>query len=221
MGKVQLLSQSTMFEKATIALANMAGKVENLDSPCRDTVEAINEVIKAAKSVRVYGKSTKLYKNPNDSSDPKNGSYCTVPVRYSFGNRKVRECAETIQREKCKAQCSTPYPPILRACIRKVVKHIKEDFPEDFIKVTVIPGKLGLKIARRAGSGENKGNWFNYEHLVSLPNNVLDVAAFKVPDHLELGNLPKHRGSPDRRSRLDRMSSGGQSPPDKGENSAG
>jgi hypothetical protein len=217
MGKVQLLNQTTMCNKATMALAGLAGKVEDCESPCQETIEAIDEVIGAVKNVKIFGKSTKPYHNPANPNDPKNGSFCTVPVRYDFPDKKVRECAETILRDKCKAQCSTPYPVILRACIRKLVKHVKTEYPEDFVKVTVIPNKLGLKVARRTGSGENKGMWFNYEKLVGLPNEVLDVSTFKAPDlsKLELSNLPgRVYGN-------DRMSTGSQSSPKGGADGAG
>ena len=184
MGKVPIMNQSSMCTKATSALTSMAAEAEGKSSsiPSDDTVTAIDDVLSVVKSMSFFGKSTKTYRN---TKDPKSGSFCTVPVRYNFKDKDTRVRAETLLREKCKIHCSTPYPTILRESIRQVISHVKKDYPEDMVRVSVDLPNLGLKVFRKS-----QGEWKTYKELVPIPTEALDVSARKIPEGFRVGNLP-------------------------------
>jgi hypothetical protein len=50
---------------------------------------------------------------------------------------------------KCGANCSTPYPAILRECIKQVVNKVRTDFPNNQVKVSVETNSFSLRVSRR------------------------------------------------------------------------
>jgi hypothetical protein len=190
LGNRKTLNERTILTKATLALSEAAAEVEGNKGkpPSREAVSALDDVMSVIENVTLFGKVTKPYVNPRNPADPKNRTFFTLPVRYDFKDRNTRWEAETILRDTCKAECSTPYPTILRHCIRQVVNHVRKDFPRDFIKVTVDSENVALNVSRRGDDG-----WYTYNDPIPLPREVLDVHARYVPDNLVLRNLPERR----------------------------
>jgi len=159
--------------------------------PSNEAVSAIDDVLSVVKNMQFYGKSTSTYKNTKDA---KSGSYCTIPVKYEFKDKDIRIRAETTLREHCNVQCSTPYPTILREAIRQVISHVKTEYPGYQVKVNVDSKNFGLKVARRlnnTGDKTIKNIWHDYDKLIPLPPEVLDIGARKIPDNFKVGNLPR------------------------------
>jgi hypothetical protein len=183
MGRILIMNPTTMSNKATLALAAMAAENENKPGsvPEEDTVATIDDVLSMATKIDFYGRKTKTYKNLRDQ---KSGSFCTIPVLYEFPDKDTRFEAETYLRNKCGAHCSTPYPSILRECIKQVVDVVKTAYPDDQVKVTVDANNFCLRAARREPvEGDKKKNrWIYFDKKIPLPAMALDVDLKKVPE---------------------------------------
>jgi hypothetical protein len=184
MGRVPIMNQETMSTKATMALNEMATKVAKAEGKTtnEDTLSAIDYVLSVVEGMTFYGKKTKSY---SKKGDPDSGSYCTVPVRYDFRDRDIRSYAETVLRDKCKIQCATPYPLILRETIKQVINGVKKEFPNCYVRVVVDTGKMCLRVFRRPkldpGSTAEK-EWFKMDDPVPIPAEALDIYAKEVPE---------------------------------------
>jgi hypothetical protein len=190
MGRIPIMNTATMSNRATLALAAMAAENEKCNGPIptEDTVATIDDILSSANSIEFFGKKTKTYINNRDA---KSGSYCTVPVRYSFSDKETKFEAEKFLRSKCGAHCSTPYPTILRECIRQVSDKVRQDFPGNQVKVSVDSEKFCLRVAKRQQpEGDEKIKWDYFERTIPLPDAVLDVDARKVPENFRVVYLP-------------------------------
>ena len=179
MGSVPILNMDTISKKATLALTTMAAKAEGKRDtmPSMDAVAAIDDVLSVTKGMNFFGKSTKPYKNPKDKENT--GKYYTIPVKYDFKDKDTRIRAETTLRERCKVNCSTPYPTILRECIRQTVNHYKSKYPEQIVRVQVDSSNMCLKVFRRPA---DKGSqWEQLNNPPKLPDEVLNINARAVP----------------------------------------
>ena len=188
MGKVPIMNQQTISSKATSALTEMAAATEGKSGriPSNESVAAIDDVLSVVTGMSFYGKATKTYRNPRDTVN--SGSFCTVPVKYSFKDKDTRIRAEMVLRDTCKVNCSTPYPIILRETIRQVVNFVKKDYPDNMVRVNVDLSNLGLRVARKPpGSGQY---WKDYKHILPLPSEVFEVSARKIPDDFNVMDLP-------------------------------
>jgi len=210
MGNVPILNADTISKKATLALTSMAAKAEgkNGSMPSLDAVAAIDDVLSVTKGMNFFGKATKPYKNPKD---PNTGKYYTIPVKYDFKDKDTRIRAETTLRERCKVNCSTPYPTILRECIRQTVNHFQGKYPKDKVRVQVDATNMCLKVLRRPA--DPGSSWVSLDLPPKLPQEVLNISARSVPEGfaMPLGPDPKvpvltetmDTTSPSRRSRRD------------------
>ncbi len=196
MGNKPIMNKTTISERATLALTTMAAKVEGKNSaiPSPETVAALDDVTSLVTSMELFGSNTKQYKGKEKDKDDKDGkdnqapTFCTVPVRYQFKDREQRVFAEKQLRDLCKVKCSTPYPAVVRECIKQVVDHTRESFPDDYIRVSVMVKDFALKLQRRPKGKDLP--WTTYPDLLKLPNEALDVSLKKVPEGFKMFYLP-------------------------------
>ena len=177
MGTVPLMNTTTMSKKATLALTKMAAKVEGKpdSTPSMEAIAAIDDLLSVTKGMEFFGRTTKTYRN---SRDPDSGAFCTIPVKYVFKDRDTRMKAEQILSSRCKVNCSTPYPTILRECIKQTAEHFKDKYPGDLIRVSVITNKFALKVMRKP-AGDNTV-WSELDRTIPLPADALNVLARSV-----------------------------------------
>jgi hypothetical protein len=182
MGNLPIMNKHTISEKASLALAKMAAAAENRNFPSPDKIEALDDITSMVTNMELYGSSTKQYTGKDSTGS------CTVPVRYQFKDRDQKTFAEKTLRDFCKVKCSTPYPAIVRECIKQVVDHVREAYPKDFVRVSVITKEFSLKVSRRPPGKDLP--WYDYPDLLRLPNEALDVNARKAPANLRMFYLP-------------------------------
>jgi hypothetical protein len=190
LGKVPIINHDTISTNATKALTEMAASVEKSKTkvPSTETMSALDDVLSVVKGMKFFGRSTRSYQRSND---PNSGSYCTVPIKYEFGNKDERIFAETVLRDKCKVNCTVPYPTILRETIRQVINGVKVHYPDYFVKVTVDTGRMCLNVSMRPklapGSTDEKC-WYSLDQPVPIPQECLDIYARKVPDNFKVNH---------------------------------
>jgi hypothetical protein len=184
MGNVPIMNKHSISEKASLALTRMAAAVEgkNRSVPSPDRIEALDDITSMVTNMELYGSSTKQYKGKDSPG------FCTVPVKYQFKDREQKTFAEKTLRDICKVKCSTPYPAIVRECIKQVVDHVRLSHPKDYVRVSVMTKDFSLKVSRRPPGKDLP--WYEYPDLLRLPNEALDVAARKVPEGLRMFFLP-------------------------------
>jgi hypothetical protein len=190
MGKVPLINKETIKKNATMALVTMAAKMEennHTSVPCEDTIVALDDILSVVKGMEFYGKKTKTYNNPKDKLS---GSYCTIPVKYEFRSKEEKIEAETLMMNKCGANCSTPYPAILRECIKQVVNKVRSDFPNNQVKVSVETNTFSLRVSRREKVKGTPNRWTVFTKNVPLPIEALNVDARQVPEGFIMPFLP-------------------------------
>ena len=185
MGRVPIINKESMGVKATKALTAMAAAAEErpASNPSRDTVDAIDDALSVADKISFFGSSTKSCKGTGENS----GSYCTIPVCYTFPDKETRAKAEQVLRSRCKVSCTTPYPQALRACIKQVLDSGRRARPEDYCAVKVDLPKLSFGISWRA---KNTANWSKYDNLIPIPGEVVHFPSKVQEGGYQLLNLP-------------------------------
>jgi hypothetical protein len=196
LGSKKTLNEKTILSNATLALSNAAAEVEGREGrgPSKESISALDDVMSVTQNVVLYGKVTRPFENKKNPQDPKNKSFFTLPIRYEFKDRETRLEAETILRDTCKIDCTTPYPANLRSCIRQTIDHFRKDYPEDYIKVTVDTQDLTLRVSRKVkGDG-----WYNHKEPIPIPELALDIRSRFPNKDLVMKDLPKRHNSRNR-----------------------
>jgi hypothetical protein len=194
LGSKKILNEKTILSNATLALSAAAAEVEGREGrgPSKESVCALDDVMSVTQNVVLYGKVTRPFENKSNPQDPKNKTFFTMPVRYEFKDKETRLEAETILRDTCKIDCTTPYPANLRSCIRQTIDHFRRDYPEDYIKVAVDTQDLTLRVSRKVkGDG-----WYNHKEPIPIPELALDVRARFPHKDLVMRDLPSRFATP-------------------------
>ena len=179
LGRTPIMNHDTMSTRASIALSKMAAKTENSTTslPSEEARETLDDVLGLAKGITFFGKQTKTYRNPKDPDN--SGAFCTLPVKYDFKDRDTRARAEKVLRERCKVNCATPYPTILRECIRQAANAVKTKFPGSAVRINVDSSNFALKLAKKRPGETEYANW---QAPIPLPAEALDIHAKKIPE---------------------------------------
>jgi len=195
LGKFPIMNTETMAKKPTLALSTMAAKAEGITGsiPSEEALVTIDDALDMVKSVKFYGRQTKSYRN---SKDPLSGSFCTVPVRYEFKDRNTRIMVEEVLKERCKVSCNTPYPTVLRECIKQTVEKMKKTYPGSKVKVSVDAHNFCLRAAKK---GKDDPDWVPIRRHLGLPLEALEIFAKRVPRDFSFD--PDLSPSPPRNSR--------------------
>ena len=185
LGTVPVMNTNTISVKVTQDIAAKAAVVEERPQgrPTDDTVTMLEDAISLVKGMEFYGKSTKPFTNKGKVDDPRNGKFCTIPVKMNFKDKETKQQVESLLRNKCKIQCTTPYPLNLRKAIRATVETEKAKYPEHFIQVRVDPEALSLKLSRKGKDGK----WFNSYETILLDDSVLDLGRTGNVERMEEG----------------------------------
>ena len=185
MGNTPIMNKVTISERASLALTKMAtiveGKGKSIPSP--EIIESLDDVTSMVTNMELYGSKTQTYKGKDSTG------FCTVPVKYQFKDKEQKTYAEKTLRDLCKVKCSTPYPAIVRECIKQVVEHVRASHPSDYVRVNVVPKEFSLKVSRRPPGKDCP--WVEYPDLLRLPDQAIDVNARKVPTGLRMFFLPE------------------------------
>jgi len=198
LGKTPTINQETISTKIALSLSAAAAAKEGKKTsmPSEATLGRLDDVLSVPKSMSLFGRATKSYRNPRDA---KSGSYCTIPVKYEYKDRATRLAAERVLRDTCGVHCATPYPTALRECIKRTIHDVKEASGDVYVKVTVDTKAFCLRVQRQA---KKNGAWLKCNFTVPLPESVLDVDSRKLPKDFSF-EVPCTPGKRSRFSRRD------------------
>jgi hypothetical protein len=174
-----------MSKRATLALTTLAAKKENKKGtiPSSESVGAIDDVLSVVKNISFFGSGTKSYSNDKDELS---GAYCTAPVKYEFKDRETKFAAEKILKTTCGINCSTPYPTLVRECIKQIVQEVKSVYPDNFVRVTVDTSQMLFKVARRPPKDTPDNGWKYGKVGIPIPESALDINCRRVPKGFKL-----------------------------------
>ena len=185
MGRVPLINKATMGIKATAALTAMAAAVEKrpANNPSADTVAAIDDALSVAEKISFFGNTTKSAKKGKADG----GAFCTIPVCYTFPDKKTRSRVEHVLRTTCKASCATPYPLAVRECIKLAIEDGRKFRPEDFCSAVLDLPRMCLRLSWRA---KDTSTWTRYKRLIPIPESVIESPSVIPQGGIQLANLP-------------------------------
>ena len=170
LGPVPAMNKDTLARKVTLALSDKA-KEGNHDYNLADAEETIDDVLSCSKLEFLGSNSRKFHSNKNPN-DPRNGKFCTMPVRMDFKDKETRIQAEISLRKICKVSCSTPYPKNLRKLLDNLVKEGKTIAKECFIRTRVNVDKLTIDV-----HAKDKDVWRDLGLSQPIPLDILDHAS--------------------------------------------
>jgi hypothetical protein len=175
LGKNPIMNKESLSRKVTESLVSSV-KTGLHDFHIGDAEVVLDDILSCSK-LEFLGNTTKLYYNNHNSTDPRNNSMYTVPVRLDFKDKDTRFNAEVMLRKVCKVNCSVPYPKKLRTLLGDAVKQGKALQPDCFIRTKVNIDKLIIEAHAKTASG-----WLDLGISQKIPLNILDSTSSFAPE---------------------------------------
>jgi hypothetical protein len=116
MGNAPTMNKDTLSRKVTLALGAKATAGEH-DYDIKDAEEAIDDILSCTK-LDFLGTKTKKFSNKRNPQDPRNDTFCTIPVKFEFKDKDTRIEAEKALRKICKVS----YPK--KGLPQKTLRHL-------------------------------------------------------------------------------------------------
>jgi hypothetical protein len=88
----------------SLAAGIRASALAAAEADGKDMAEAVRcagDALSCASDVVFLGQASKLFKNNRKPDDPRNGSFCTMPVKLEFEDRQQRIFFEQTMRSSC------------------------------------------------------------------------------------------------------------------------
>jgi hypothetical protein len=81
------------------------------------------------------GGKSKTYVNKFNAEDQKNGSFCTMPVKFTFESGAARVNFERTLKSQCGLNAKMSLPPVLRQEMQAFTTALKKKYPGKVITV--------------------------------------------------------------------------------------
>jgi len=99
--------------------------------------------------VDFMGKETKIFSNPRDSTDARNGKFCTIPVKLRFTDKDSRIFFETTVKGLGGPKAVQSFPTPIRKEIAAITAKVKAANPDMIVMVRPNPRTLNWTISKK------------------------------------------------------------------------
>jgi hypothetical protein len=205
LGQSPLLNPATISSKVTGALIQAAAK--NVDcrhgDPSAIAGEMVNDLLSQVKSMDLFGKSTRPCKDPKNPS--LDGTFYTIPVKISFGNKQVAKQVNDILRKQYKVSTSIPYHKTLKKAMTMAHDKVSQANPGKQVLISLEASKKCLKPMVRdppvRASRNGPANWVFTGSYIQLPQDALDPKIKDISSDFCLPTTPTFVPPPVHQSR--------------------
>jgi hypothetical protein len=126
---------ATVRAKAIAVAEETEGTEEEIAKITAEAVRVADDALSCASNMSFLGQATKQYTNSRDASDPRNGSFFTMPIKFEFPDKSSRIHFERTLREKCKLKAAMSLPLGIRKEADKCRNLAKEKFPGEIVMI--------------------------------------------------------------------------------------
>ena len=179
LGTAPTINKESISKKVTMAL-HEKGREGDHDWALQDAADMLDDVLSCAQ-LEFLGAGTRKFYNSSNASDPRNGKWCTVPVRLEFKNKDTRSQAEATIRKVCKVKCSVPYPKKLRQMIKEMITEGKRLRDKCYIRIKVDIDNLSVSAYARCGD-----RWEPLNITQRIPLDIMARTELPILNQMEL-----------------------------------
>jgi hypothetical protein len=192
LGNTPVLNPTTISAKITTALVSAAACGDGRSTINDSDKEITSDIMSLVQGMELYGTGTRPCRLPGNPSQ--NGTYYTVPVKFSFQNKQTAQRVSDLLKTRYKINTSVPYHRSLRTSMNLVREKVKVDHPGKMIIVNLDFSNRSLEVKLRPeGARGSGGQWRPMSKKFKLPQEALDPR-YKELDKITLPASPCNNG---------------------------
>ncbi len=115
--------------------ARVINHAENKNNDVAEAVRVLDDAFGGVEDVDFLGKETKSFSNSRDKDDPRNGKFCTMPVKLRFSDRDSRIFFETTIKKLGGPRTVQSFPAPIRKEMSALAEKVRGDNPGKIVMV--------------------------------------------------------------------------------------
>ena len=152
--------------RASAIACSAKGGGEPEATAAAEAIRVVDDALSCATDMSFLGQATKAYSNNRDLSDPRAGSFHTMPIKLEFPDRSSRIYFERVMREKCNIRASMSLPPGIRKAAETCRRNLLPSYPDEMVMVRAeSDGQKFVAFHKR--DGEPK--WTRHPETFAIP----------------------------------------------------
>jgi hypothetical protein len=165
LGKVTLANRKSLATafSAGIRSAVVAGARAADEDPA-EAVRVMDDALSVVQDMDFIGASSKPFRGKTEQ-DLRNGTFCTMPIKFKFEDRDARIHFETTVRKQCTLKASMSLPRAIRLEQSAFLKAVKPRYPEEVVTVRLDTLNMRLQAFRKE---EGQKQWTKCPEWVAL-----------------------------------------------------
>ena len=171
------LGQAITFNRAKLSANLSAGLKSSAISKAGDdgtdvseAVRLLDDAFSGVEDVDFLGQASATYNNSRKADDPKNGKFCTMPVKLRFVDRDSRIYFENTVRKVAGLKATQSFPKKIREEMNSFMSRVRAENPG--LIVMVRPDSRSLRLnAFTKRDGEK--SWSKYHESVAIPLGIM------------------------------------------------
>ena len=168
------LGQAATFNRARLSAQLSSGLkssvIQAATAAGADVVEAVrvlDDAFSGVEDVDFIGQSSAKYNNKRKADDPKNGTFCTMPVKLKFPDRDSRIFFENSIRNLAGLKATQSFPKQIRNEMNQFMGRVKFENPDMIVMVRPYSRTLQINAFIKR-EGEKSWNRYHESHPIPL-----------------------------------------------------
>ncbi len=150
-----------------------------------EAVRVLDDAFSSVEDVEFLGKESKTWNNAKNATDPKNGSYCSMPVKLKFTDKDSRIFFETSIRRLGGPRATQSFPAPIRKEMATLAAKVRADNPGKIVVVRADAKRLAMDVLIKS---DGQARW---ERLTSEPFPAgIMLPRFRTDTSLTAGGIP-------------------------------
>jgi hypothetical protein len=195
------LGQDETFNRNTLAaglakgLAAVASEKAGEDPVAvAEAKRQVDDALSCVNEMDFLGNKSKKFENKFNIEDPRNNTFCTMPVKFTFDSGAARINFERTIKATCGLSAKMSLPPVIRKEMTAFTKALKQRYPE---KIITVRTDVKHSIFRALMKNDKDKSWTNCREVHVIRPEIMQPGYNTKPVVLEpLVSRPDDEESP-------------------------
>ena len=120
--------------------------------------------------VDFLGQASATFNNNCKADDPRNGTYCTMPVKLRFADRDSRIFFENTVRNAAGLKATQSFPKQIRGIVKEFMEKVRSENPGLIVMVRLDSRALRLNAFTKV---DGEKSWSRYHEYYAIPIGIM------------------------------------------------
>ena len=155
---------SAGLKSAAVAMATLA------EGDATESVRVLDDAFSGVVDVDFLGQASSAYHNRRRADDPKNGTFCTMPVKLRFTDRDSRIYFENTVKNVTGLKATQSFPKQIRTEMQAFMAKVRADNPDRIVMIRPDARTLRLNAFVKF---EGEKLWTRYHESSPIPLGIM------------------------------------------------